>query len=61
MRKNAPTRMLGRSCALGAWIFSQNYLHSRKVELSGKTGDLPVDRGCIDRDTDLLPEYLVTQ
>jgi len=43
--------MLGRFCALGAGIFLQICLHLRRDELSGKTGDLPVDQGCIDRDT----------
>jgi hypothetical protein len=53
--------MLGRCCALGAGIFSQICLHLRRDELSGKTGDLPVDQGCIDRDTSLMPEYLIPQ
>jgi hypothetical protein len=51
----------GRFCALGAGIPIEIRLHLSRDELSGKTGDLPVDQGCIDRDTTLMPEYPVTQ
>ena len=32
-------------------------LHWNRDVLSGKTGNLPVDQGCVDRDTDLKAEY----
>jgi len=50
-----------RFCALGAGIIMEMRLHWNRDELSGKTGNLPVDQGCIDRDTSLMPEYPVTQ
>jgi len=49
--------MLGRFCALGAGIPTQILLHLNRAEFSGKTGILPVDQGCVDRDTDLMAEY----
>jgi hypothetical protein len=36
-------------------------LYWNRDELSGKTGNLPVDQVCIDRDTSFMPEYLATQ
>jgi hypothetical protein len=50
-----------RFCALGAGIFMEMRLHWNRDEFSGKTGNLPVNQGCIDRDTSLMPEYPVTQ
>jgi hypothetical protein len=61
MRKNAPTWMLGRFCALGAGIPVEIRLHLSRDALSRMTENLPVDQGCIDRDTSFMPEYPVTQ
>ena len=46
----------GVFCALGAGIPIQILLHLSSDELSGMTGNLPVDQGCVDRDTDLMAE-----
>jgi hypothetical protein len=44
MRNNAPNRMLGRCCVLGAGIPVEIWLRLGKDELARKTGDLPVAR-----------------
>jgi len=57
----APHGRWERFCALGVGIPVEIRFHLSRNELSGKTGKLPVYRGCIDRDTGLMPEYPVTQ